>query len=229
MAGAGMGALAAGSVMLAHEQGKRKGGDEGLTIGTPFSVATAPKAMAADEAFGSSNYITQHWNALQRQEEGFYKGLDALWTGDVRGWASETVNAVLTPVASIFGGAGKVQKAVSRVFKKCIIITACTSEDSPEVNIARKYRDGHMDRMELRGYYMIADRVVPKMERSKRFKRFVKWFLVDGIIDYCAYAVGDKADLPGRWSAFITKAFLSLCAYKGSRRSQYIRANGEVY
>jgi hypothetical protein len=134
----------------------------------------------------------------------------------------KVVSTVLNPVGAVIRG-------VSKVFKKCIIITACTSEDSQEVNIARKYRDGHMDRMELRGYYMIADRVVPKMERSKRFKRFVKWFLVDGIIDYCAYAVGDKADLPGRWSAFITKAFLSLCAYKGSRRSQYIRANGEVY
>jgi hypothetical protein len=129
----------------------------------------------------------------------------------------DTFLDVLNPGGAVFRALG------------CIIVTACTSPDSPEVNVTRRYRDSHMDNMELRGYYIVAEKIVPWMNRSPAIRRFVKWALVDGIIDYCEYAIGDKKTLPRRWSAFIMKSFLGVCGYVGSRRPSFVRSNGEVF
>ena len=103
MAGAGMAAAAAASVIAGHKAGNERGGALGLTQGTPFSLATAPQSLLADKAFGDSNYFTKNLNAMQRQEKGFYDGLDSLLSGDIGGWASGTANAVLAPITSILG------------------------------------------------------------------------------------------------------------------------------
>lgn len=107
-AGSGMGAVAipaaaAVAVKSAHDYGNKVGGAWGTTIGTPFSVATAPQALASDKAFGDSNYLTKNLSAMQWQEKGFYDGLDKLLSGDIGGWAGDTVNAVLKPITSVLG------------------------------------------------------------------------------------------------------------------------------
>lgn len=111
----------------------------------------------------------------------------------------------------------------------CIIVTAATDRDSPEVNTARTYRDRYMDPLELRGYYMIAEKVAPLMNRWPWFKRLIKRQLVDKIIDYCQYATGRRETLPALWSSFVMKAFLGLCGFVGSFRDRYVRINGEVF
>jgi hypothetical protein len=97
----------------------------------------------------------------------------------------------------------------------CIIITTCTSRDSEEVQIAREYRDKYLDTQTLRGYYVIAEVVVPLL-RFNILKKLTKRFLVDKLI---RHAKG-KHNLT-------TKIFLKLCNFFGAR-PVFVRANGEV-
>jgi len=103
LAGAGIAAGAAASIIAAHQAGNKRGDALGLAQGTPFSLPTAPQAYLADKLLGDSNYFTKNLNAMQRQEKGFYDGLDSLMSGDIGGWASNTANAVLAPITSILG------------------------------------------------------------------------------------------------------------------------------
>ncbi len=111
--------------------------------------------------------------------------------------------------------------------KGCIIVTACTSADSEEVGIAREYRDRFLDAETLRGYYMIAERVVPAVERSKAMKRIVKRVLVDNLIAYGRHVLRNGPS-PGVVSEVVTRAFLGLCRACGKRRTAFVRCNGEV-
>lgn len=93
----------------------------------------------------------------------------------------------------------------------CIIISACTSSNSYEVEIAREYRDNILDRVTLGGYYALCNVTVPLIHKSKLFKRFIKRFLVDRMIDYFEVALNYKSRTEFRTSELITKAFLNLC------------------
>lgn len=103
LAAGGIAAGAAAAVKAGHELGTKMGGSEGLSVGTPFSLPTAPQSMLADKALGDSNYITNQMQAMQWQEKSFYDGLDSLLSGNIEGWASETANAVLKPITKILG------------------------------------------------------------------------------------------------------------------------------
>lgn len=126
----------------------------------------------------------------------------------------------------------KIGKAVSKGWKKltggCIIITAATYSDSYEVNVTREYRDRFMPRQMLRGYYMIAEKIVPLMNKSEWFKQFIKKHLVDHIVRYCEWAIGKRGKKPFK-SSLITKTFLRLCNLTGSMAQTYVRNNGEVW
>ena len=108
----------------------------------------------------------------------------------------------------------------------CIIVTACTSEDSEEVNLTREYRDKYLSVEELRGYYVIAERVVGSIKKSRTIKWCVKKFLVDKLIEYGRYKLRNgKVSFS---SIIVTKSFLSLCKFIGKRKSAFTRNNGEV-
>jgi hypothetical protein len=110
---------------------------------------------------------------------------------------------------------------------RCIIVTACTSPESEEVNITREYRDKYLTPEQLRGYYMIAQKVVPAIAGSAAVKWFVKRFLVDNLIAYGRHALG-KGPRPGLSSTLITRGFLALCNAVGSRKPSFVRVNGEI-
>jgi len=109
----------------------------------------------------------------------------------------------------------------------CIIITAATSPYSYEVNLARVFRDEFLGPITLRGYYMIADKVVPLMRKSALFKKIVKKHLIDHLIKYGEWVFGMSKRQPHK-STTITKNFLKLCRFFGSFKSFYIRSNGEI-
>ncbi|MEN6423326.1 MAG: hypothetical protein ABFD76_15410 [Smithella sp.] len=111
----------------------------------------------------------------------------------------------------------------------CIIVTACTSKNSPEVEIARQYRDKFLDAGQLRGYYALAEKVVPALERNNKARKAVKKYLVDRLIDYGEYRLGLKTKRPMLSSFIISKAFLGVIKLIGFVLPQYIRKNGEVY
>jgi len=118
-------------------------------------------------------------------------------------------------VGSLFGGGGG-----------CIIISAIHGRDSEEVDIARRFRDSFLDLPTLRGYYFLADRVVPLMELDPNFKQHVKQTLVDRLIRFGkAFFAKKQAD---DIDTNTTINFLTLCRCLGLQMTSYHRLNGEV-
>ena len=151
-------------------------------------------------------------------------------------WAKEldVVSAKnIRPFEWALNPAGKVLDFIanpSNFFKdSCMIVTACTSRKSPEVEIAREYRDKFLTRRQLRGYYMLAEKIVPRMHRSPRLTRLIKRWLVDPLIVYGRHALVKTAPPPWRYERIIATAFLALIGCIGRTRKQFTRANGEVY
>jgi len=97
----------------------------------------------------------------------------------------------------------------------CIIISACTSKDSYEVNIARQFRDKYMDEKTLTGYYALCVFVVPFIKRYPLVRRIVKKALVDRLVDYGEWRLGIKPDMKYSTSGVAKKLFLGLCRHVG--------------
>ena len=99
--------------------------------------------------------------------------------------------------------------------QNCIIITACTSKNSPDVEISREFRDKYMSSYHLGGYYALAHKIVPLLRRSKFFRLLTKRFLVDRLVDYGEWILGYKPKIRLRTSIIVTNGFLLLCAAIG--------------
>ena len=112
--------------------------------------------------------------------------------------------------------------------KRCLIVTACTDSNSYEVEIARIYRDTYLDEQQLRGYYCLAEKIVPILERNEKVRKSVKKWLVDRLIDYGEYRIGLKSS-PRILSYIISKIFLGLIKAIGMTIPRYVRVNGEVF
>jgi len=128
---------------------------------------------------------------------------------------------VAGPVGAIVGG------VVGAIAGSCIIISACTSRDSYEVEIAREFRDKYMSDLHLGGYYALAHRFVPLMEKSRFLKLITKKVLVDRLVDYGEFILGYKPKPQLRTSRVITEGFLKLCAAIGMHvnTTAYIEAH----
>ena len=132
------------------------------------------------------------------------------------GWKAKTAKNVLDPVGFVAEKAG------------CIIVTVCTDRNSPEVNLTREYRDKFMTPEQLRGYYMIAEKVVPWINRSRIIKYLVKRLLVDRLVEYGEFVLGKTKIIPSFISCLITDWFMDKCERKGKTVQSFIRNNGEV-
>ena len=66
------------------------------------------------------------------------------------------------PIGAVLGGL---------IGNECIVITACTTPDSYEVNIARKYRDEYMTHEQLGGYYAMGVKLVPLIHKHSFIKK----------------------------------------------------------
>jgi len=108
----------------------------------------------------------------------------------------------------------------------CIIVTAIHGRDSEQVDIARRFRDTFLDSPTLRGYYFLAEQIVPFMKLYPDFKHYVKTLLVDKLIQF-GRAVFDKQPVSDE-AISTTLSFLSTCRQIGLGIPQYKRMNGEV-
>ena len=144
--------------------------------------------------------------------------------------AGASVGSVIPVIGSVIGGvvgaAGGLVKSIFDDKGGCIIVTACTDRNSPEVELTREYRDRFLTPEQLRGYYMIAETILPFVNKHKRL---VKLILVDNLIEYGRYALDKTSDRPSIASRIITRTFVCLCKLVGRTRKQFIRANGEVF
>ena len=144
--------------------------------------------------------------------------------------AGAAVGSVVPGVGTVVGGVvGGIVGGVTGLIKsKCIIVTACTDRHSPEVEIAREFRDKFLDADQRRGYYMIAGKIVPFIESNGTVRRLVKKWLVNRLVDYGAVVLGLKPIMALRSSWIVSRLFLTLIRAVGKTRVQFIR-NGEVY
>ena len=131
------------------------------------------------------------------------------WTGP-----GAIVGAIVGGIAGVIGS-------------ECIIVTACTSSDSEEVNISREYRDKFLTVEQLRGYYCLASICVPLIVRHAWVKRTFKKHLVDHLISYGRWSLG-KGPYPGPLAGLVTRGFLSLCGKIGKQKTSFVRCNGEI-
>jgi hypothetical protein len=238
---AGTGAAETGAGTLAAEgAGTAAAAEGGATLGGAASAAgtAAPYALAG---YLAAKYGGKYVEDLANKQSDtkvnqIGAGIGRTIQRPLEGIGEPVYNELLGGDDKTSGTEGVINTAldvmnpVGWVAKKsgCIIVTACTSPDSPEVNLTREYRDKFMDADQLRGYYMIAEKVVPKIEKSPKLKYFVRRYLVDNLIEYGAFALG-KAATSSPKAALIALGFLALCRIAGKTRKQYQRANGEVF
>lgn len=152
---------------------------------------------------------------LKTKERGQDIGLEAAKIG------AETQRYVTGETSGFFGGGGFLGTG-------CIIITACTSPDSDEVNVTRRYRDKIMLPETLRGYYMLAEQVVPLIHKSDKLRRFLKKYLVDSLAATCGWKLKER-DMPSWKARIITGLFLGGCNLLGHTKPQFVRYNGEMF
>jgi len=112
--------------------------------------------------------------------------------------------------------------------KNCIIVTAAHGLDSDEVRVARTFRDKECSKAELRGYYWIADRIVPLMEAHEDVKEFYRETLVAPLIAYAKWYLGETREKPDALAFGVVKNFRQSCIDAGATMKEYVRSNGEI-
>lgn len=162
------------------------------------------------------------------------KTAKSVGSASVGGLAGALTGAIAGATATSWSGPGAIVGAVvgaiaGLIGAECIIVTACTNRYSPEVNIAREYRDKYLTQTQLVGYYWIAEKIVPLIENSPSLGKFVKKHLVDHLVAYGKYKLGKTEKKPSIIDTIVSKTFLAKCSLIGTMVGSYTRKNGERY
>lgn len=91
-------------------------------------------------------------------------------------------------------------------------------------DVVRRYRDEHMNERNRRGYYRLADILVPLMKKYRYVKRAVKFIMTDPMVCYGGYFYG--LNKHGVLCKPVAKLWLSVFNVLGF--GKYVRSNGEV-
>jgi hypothetical protein len=134
------------------------------------------------------------------------------------------------PVGAVVGGAAGAlaDPIMDFISDPCIIVTACHGKDSEEVNITREYRDNFLNKDTLRGYYMLAEQLVPYMKSNEEYKKYIKNNFVNHFIEVGKYRLGKVIEKPSDESINITDGFLNVCNIIGKSVDSFTRLNKEV-
>jgi len=200
----------------------------GATAGSTGAAGTA-MGVAGTAAVGyAGGYYGSRIPIGKGKKAGRMKGA-ATGAAAGAGFGTFVAPGVGTAAGAVIGGVmGYFGAKSSEGGGGCIIVSAATDPASEEVQIARAYRDRFLSRQTLRGYYIIAEKIVPLMIKHEWFKKIVKKCLVDKLVEYGRekLGLGGKAPLVSR---IITKLFLSLCNVTGKTVPVFVRSNGEVW
>jgi len=107
----------------------------------------------------------------------------------------------------------------------CFILLEARYGDGTMDEVVRKYRDEHMTEENRRGYYKMAEVVVPMMRKSKLFKWIVSRTMADPLVAYGKYYYGKN-----KWGWLmkpVADFWLKTFEYLGGEH-EFIRENGEV-
>ena len=109
----------------------------------------------------------------------------------------------------------------------CVIVSAAHGRDSDEVRVARAFRDTHMTRNQLKGYYAFSEQVVPRMENDAAYKQHVTATLVDPLVRYGRFLM-HAAPRPSQRDICVTLSFLDFLEQTGKTLPYFQRRNGEI-
>jgi len=110
----------------------------------------------------------------------------------------------------------------------CILVTCCHGRDSEEVALARRYRDTYLDAVDLRGYYAVGEPMVREMQNNPRYTDEVRTELVEPLLKWGAFVLGESEEPPSEADARKAGTFLRYIRAVGETMESFTRSNGEV-
>ena len=181
-------------------------------FGTPRLVDALHKDSMENIGHNITGGLVSHAQTAKEVGSATVGGLAGALSGAVAGATSTSWSG---PGAIVGGVVGAIAGLFGAKVKGCIVISACCGTDSYEVQVARKFRDNHMDEEQLTGYYTLCIFLVPFIQRHGWFRKLVKRALVDRLVDYGEAFMGMKGHRRYVTSKIVTGAFLGLCRHVG--------------
>lgn len=210
--------------------------EAGLTqrglVGTPFgerTLAAQRGAGAAETARIPTDIATTFMSLIpQAVGQAQQTGISGLAAGRTE-QASSAMNAISNWInQAVMQSTGRTDSMGADISfgpeaPCCFIFIASMKHLHP---IVRRYRDEHMTLRNRRGYYWLADRLVPWMRRSHIVSSLVDFFMVQPMTAYGKYYYG--VNRSGFIFAPITQFWLTTFTLLGCRSSYRRRGTGEV-
>ena len=225
-AGSTIGSTAIGQSAGISELGGGAAAGAGLAYAGPALAGyAAPKIIDAihkDSMENVGHNITFGTVSHEKTAKTVGSGATGAAAGALAGAAATSWSGPGAIVGAVIGGLAGALGA------DCIIVTACTDPYSYEVKISRIYRDTYLDKDQLRGYYFLAEIIVPFLERNEKLRKNVKRWLVDKLVDYGEHRIGLKTRSKPL-SFIVSKLFLGAIKAIGMILPVYVRRNREVY
>ncbi len=179
---------------------------------TPRLVDALHKDSMENLGHNMTGGLVSHAQTAKEVGSATVGGVAGALSGAVAGATSTSWSG---PGAIVGGVVGAIAGLFGAKVKGCIVISACCGTDSYEVQVARKFRDNHMDEEQLTGYYTLCIFLVPFIQRHGWFRKLVKRALVDRLVDYGEAFMGMKGHRRYVTSKIVTGAFLGLCRHVG--------------
>ena len=142
--------------------------------------------------------------------------------GAVAGTALATAG---TMAATAAGAAGFAGGAALGLLACCFIMLEARYGNGTMDNVVRRYRDEKMTERNRRGYYKVAEVLVPMMRKSRLFKWVVTKTFADPLVCYGKWYYGENKY--GWIFKPVEKFWMSVFNTVGGD-VQFIRENGEV-
>lgn len=213
----------------ATSRGALNEGAQGIAnIGNAFGNANARSnqtKLGALAGMQNNNAMIQRgFETLVNAQGGFAAGAGAQYVGDqLRGQAqnqfiNDRIQAGEQVAAGAAGGASKGAAC-------CFIMLEARYGDGTMDSVVRRFRDEHMTDRNKRGYYKLAEVVVPLMRKYPLVKSLIRFTMTDPLVSYGKYHYGQGKF--GRVFAPVKRFWLGLFDYLGNDH-KFIRENGEV-
>ena len=201
----------------AQAPGSSPPASSGGTSATPVQVSQTPQPQVAAPV--NPQYPGQA--AAAAGGGGATGGLSSLMKLPMPGSAGNVGQALGSGVSAVGGAAKDVLKSAGGMLCCFIFIEANGGTLHP---VVRMYRDEHMTARNRRGYYRLADRLVPKMKQYKLVYHAVRLFMTEPMTSYGKYFYG--IGRAGKVFKPLAKFWLKVFDRMGS--GKYTRFNGEV-
>jgi len=137
------------------------------------------------------------------------------------------IGKIVHTVGHIVSGIAKAVSSVVKVISKCcFIMLESRYGDGTMDEVVRRYRDEKMTERNRRGYYKVAEVLVPMMRKSKVVKWLVAKTMTDPLVSYGKYYYGKNKH--GWIFKPVEKFWMWVFDTVGEENVQFIRENGEI-